>query len=122
MKINNTLSARDFDWHFGEQCGLNADWSVSAWQVSDGIAGDDGATFMLDAESDGEMPAFYIVRRWNLHEVNCAAYQSEGNATLERDRASDPEAFDGHNDAVVTLAELASAQDAVNWVDANGGK
>jgi len=120
MESINTIDPRTWDWYLGTQCGLNAEWCVSAWQISDGISGDDGATFVLDSESGietgGEGPAFYLVRRWDLHEVNEGAYQSAGNATFEGDKASDPEAFDGHNDAIVTLAEFATAQDVIDWI------
>ena len=118
-EAHNTIDPRAWDWHFGEQCGLNADWSVRAWQVSEGISGDDGHQFIIELES--KEPTFVLVRRWYLHELNKGAYQAEGNATFEIDRYDYPCAFDGHSDGIVHLLEFATAEDVIHWIKTHDG-
>jgi hypothetical protein len=116
------MDARTFDHELGIRCGLNADWNCEAWQITEGPTNrTDGAVFVLDEETDGE-EIYSIVRRWFLDSRTwppgsflTSPPESpwggarrgywEGRGLRWRDQARDPEAFDGHNDAIVVLAE-----------------
>ena len=116
------MDARTFDHELGIKCGLNADWNCEAWQITDGPTHrTDGAVFVLDEEridvkwyqANTQSDTYSIVRRWFLGEDGsyctspgfAATSWWEERDLLRRDRARDPEAFDGNNDAIVVLAE-----------------
>ena len=90
------------------RCGLNADWSVSAWFIGSGPANKaSGSRYILDNE-DG---SYSLVERWYLdwsddegwvmHEGPCSDLKYPGMP--EAYRADDY--CDGHNDYIRTIRE-----------------
>lgn len=87
--------------------GLNADWSVRAWQLTPGRANvTPGAAYLLDDDEAGE---WVIVRRWYLDD-NYAGIPDEYAAWA-----------DGDNDAIVSLHAASTPQAALAWWRKHGG-
>jgi hypothetical protein len=97
----------------GQNVGLNADWSVSAWHLGSSqvpnIEG--GDAYLLDNEDD----TFSVVQRFYVDDDYAGI-----SAQDRRDNA------DGHNDAIVEKAVFSTEHPAfpeiMRWLDANVAK
>lgn len=89
-----------------DDCGLNADWGVSAYHLGDGAPNHEpGGVYLLDNE-DG---TWDIVRRYYRDD----SYEGAPDVL----RAALPESFDGSNDAMVPLMECMDPGEAAQWLD-----
>jgi len=89
-------------------CGLNADWSVSAWHFGMTPRGSDGALYVIDNEDvDG---TFSIVRRWMNYPDYMHAVES-GDIDDTPDRPSDIDQCDFNDriDELFTFESFAAA-------------
>jgi|2_EtaG_2_1085320.scaffolds.fasta_scaffold16235_2 hypothetical protein len=97
-------------------CGLNADWSVSAWRINVPLVSGpapmcDGGTYLLDNE-DG---TFSIVRRWLNEADYIHEYEVEGMVPHpDRYQVADHGAEYNVNDTILTIATFATFADAIN--------
>ena len=90
------------------ECGLNADWSVSAWHFGSPGRGADGAHYIIDNEDIDQ--TFSIVRRW----INCPDYMhavESGDIEDTPNRPRDMDPFD-FNDRIEELCIFDSFESA----------
>jgi hypothetical protein len=93
------------------RCGLNADWSVSAWHFGTTPRGADGALYIIDNEDIDE--TFSIVRRWmNYPDYMHAVESGDIDETPDRPSDIDPCDFNDRIDELCTFADFESAASA----------
>ncbi len=101
----------------GRQCGLNADWSVQAWQLSPGpLNRVSGGVFLLDTEEQDRegWDLFNIVRRFDEEDPE---YQGDGMNSEIR-TIVEPGRLDKVLDAYNKIAEVAPTHPSAAELDA----
>ena len=91
-------------------CGLNGDWSVSAWHAprdaDERPNWETGGVYVLDFEdSDDPSTAYHVVRRWYIEEPG---YPSGGDGCNDHTVLVNAVGLDAH-DAIALAREIAEA-------------
>ena len=97
------------------RCGLNADWSVSAWHFGSPELGADGAHYIIDNEDIDD--TFSIVRRWMSGPDYMHAVESgDIGDTPNRPNDIDPLDFNDRIDELSTFESFACAISAARAI------
>lgn len=83
-------------------CGLNADWAVSAWHISPGVANTKSGDFYI---TDDECRKFSLVRRWLDGEEND---ETQNFMSVDMDGLNESECVDSLKILIGTARSVAS--------------